>query len=257
MNRDAVFEDFSLYDVVKKKKTDSFLENERNVKTFIIPKFTGFRSFVDKITPGLYEKEEDYSWVKNIKDKKVSFLGLNSAWACEGDNDRNNITPGYPQLMAALERSDDNLNRIVLMHHPISDWFNDVDFSEYKAELFKKCRLILHGHNHSDNALVLTSPDYSCICLCANASYTKDENGYIGFQFIEVEFHTAGPVATVWPYKYSKQRSDFVPDRERWANQQGKDCFTIYPPAKQTGEQIPGPAGPAPASAWPWGKNRS
>ncbi len=243
VNRDAVDELFSLHDnIVGKGSVDQFLENEKRIKTYITPKFAGYRSFADKITPGLYEKEEDYFWVKNIPDKKVSFLGLNSAWACEGDEDRNNITLGYPQFMAALERSKDIPNRILLLHHPLMNWFNEEDFSKYINEIFKHCRLILHGHNHSDNALVLTSPDYSCICLGANASYTTDENGYIGFQFIEVEFHADGPVVAVWPYKYSKQRSDFVPDRERWANQQGKECFTIHPPAKQTGEEIPGPA---------------
>jgi hypothetical protein len=69
------------------------------------------------LKPKLYRNEEDYFWVKDFKKKNVSFLGLNSCWACEGDNDRNNITLGYPQIMDALKRSKIS-NRILLMHHP-------------------------------------------------------------------------------------------------------------------------------------------
>ncbi|NIR11327.1 MAG: hypothetical protein GTN82_38410, partial [Candidatus Aminicenantes bacterium] len=60
-----------------------------------------------------------------------------------------------------------------------------------------------------------------------NASYTADKDGFIGFQFLEVEFIRKGTKVKVWPYTFSEMRNEFVPDRERWRGQEGKPYFLI------------------------------
>jgi formylglycine-generating enzyme required for sulfatase activity/predicted MPP superfamily phosphohydrolase/energy-coupling factor transporter ATP-binding protein EcfA2 len=221
LDRRKISNFFSLHNIVQNKETDAFLEDKEEIDKQINPKFKDFREFVKTLKPRLYKNDEDYFWVKDFKDEKVSFLGLNSCWACESDDDRNSITLGYPQVMSALKKSTIS-NKIVLMHHP-PNWLNEIDFNRYNGEIFHHCQLILHGHTHWDNALVFKNPADSCICLGANASYTDDkEDGFIGFQFIEVEFRENGVGVKVWPYRSdTRGRFRFVPDFYRWENQDG------------------------------------
>jgi formylglycine-generating enzyme required for sulfatase activity/predicted MPP superfamily phosphohydrolase/energy-coupling factor transporter ATP-binding protein EcfA2 len=265
VNREKVKKHFSLGRIVIEDHTDEFLEDPAEVKTFIQPKFTAFRDFCRRLNPQLYQPPKNqpgkdknkenktrkyYFWVKNFTGKEVSFLGLNSAWASEGDEDRFNIALGYPQVMAALEESTQP-NKIVLMHHPPFNWLKDMESGKSRVELFKQCSLVLHGHNHSHNALVFQDPSSICLCLGANASYTNDKKGSIGFQFITVNFLKAGKAVTfkVWPYIFDERRNDFVPDRERWETREGKPYFVIDmsepapgtrdKPVKPTSLQIP------------------
>ncbi|NAT10007.1 hypothetical protein C4E22_00360 [ANME-1 cluster archaeon AG-394-G06] len=225
VDRDNVSKYFSLHDIVKKQQTDAFLEDEEERKSNINVKFKPFRQFVQELNPDLYRSEDDYFWVKNFKDKNVSFLGLNSCWASETDRVRFNITLGFPQVMNAIYMSTIQ-NKILLTHHPF-DWFNEQDFGKSHVELSKNCGLVLHGHIHADKAFVLRVPSNSYICLGANASYTDNRNGRIGFQFVRVEFQEKGVAVRVWPYILDDRRNEFVPDGECWKVQKGKEYFDL------------------------------
>jgi hypothetical protein len=74
---------------------------------------------------------------------------------------------------------------------------------------------------------VFKDPTNSYICLGANASYTNNRNGRIGFQFVRVEFQEKGVDVRVWPYILDDRRNEFVPDRERWKVQEGKEYFDL------------------------------
>ncbi|MGD2092714.1 MAG: SUMF1/EgtB/PvdO family nonheme iron enzyme, partial [Candidatus Aminicenantes bacterium] len=57
----------------------------------------------------------------------------------------------------------------------------------------------------------------------------EDKDGFIGFQFLEVEFieKARGVRVKVWPYYLHEKRNEFVPDRERWPGQEGRPYFII------------------------------
>ena len=225
VDRGKVMKFFTLHDIVKKRQTDAFLEDEEARNRCITVKFESFRQFVEELNHDLYKPEDDYFWVNDCEDKNVSFLGLNSCWASENDNDRFNITLGYPQVMDALGKSKMS-NKILLMHHPFK-WFYEQDFDRYQGELFKNCGLILHGHTHADKAFVFKDPSDSNICLSANASYTTGKMGRIGFQFVRVEFQEKGVAVWLWPYIFDDRRNEFVPDGERWKREKGKEYFYL------------------------------
>ena len=87
--------------------------------------------------------------------------------------------------------------------------------------------LILYGHTHADQALVFQNSAHCCLCLGSNASYTNDKNGYIGFQFIRVEFGGKGTQVRVWPYRHDERAGLFKADRNRWNAQQGRNYFDL------------------------------
>ena len=234
VDRDQVSEFFSIHRIVEEGKTDKFLESKKEVNSFNV-KFKAFRDFCRQLNPDLYKSEEeeseqdetidDYFWVKNFQEKNVSFLGLNSAWASEGDQDRFHIALGYPQVYAALKKSK-LPNRVILMHHPPFNWLEERDTQKWSGEVFNKCGLILHGHVHVDSALSFSTPSDSCISIGANATYTH--NGYIGFQFIKVQFLEKRVKVRVCPYKLETiDRVVFLPNTGRWVGQKGKPCFDL------------------------------
>jgi formylglycine-generating enzyme required for sulfatase activity/predicted MPP superfamily phosphohydrolase/energy-coupling factor transporter ATP-binding protein EcfA2 len=229
VDRSKVDDYFSLQqNIVHKKVFDKFLRDKKKINDFINIKFKAYKDFMNQINPDLYQSKTDYFWVYEYK-KKISFLGLNSAWASEGDSDRFNIALGFSQVMAALEKAKKIPNRVILMHHSPINWLIDMESGRTRIELFKNCQLLLHGHNHADNALVYQDPSDSCICLGANASYTNDKDGFIGFQWIKVRFtgKGRGVKTTVWPYILEERQNEILPDYNRWRTQKGKPCFVI------------------------------
>ncbi len=234
VDRDVISKYFSLHNIVRDKETDGFLEDKKEIATHITPKFKNFRAFANELHPELYPSEDDYFWVKDYGEKNVSFLGLNSSWACE-NGDRNNIALGYPQVMEALGKAK-TANRVLLMHHPPFNWLNEEDFGRYSGEIFNNCSLILHGHIHTDKAFVFKDPSSACIGLGATASYTDEKEGFIGFQFIEVEFGSGGTAVKVWPYRLdTRGRVRFVPHTHRWEGQDGPyfELETTEKPSKK------------------------
>ncbi len=239
---------FSLQSIVHQpEKVDRLLENPKEINTYINAKFKNFKNFSNQVNSSLYAAKGDYSWVKDFPGKNVSFLGLNSCWASERDEEELKIALGYRQVIDALDKSKIT-NRVILLHHPLSDWLEPKDIARCKGLLFNKSGLILHGHVHVDSANTISTPSDSCIILGANAAYTHD--GYIGFQFLRVEFRQDRVKARVWPYKLDeRERIRFVPDNQRWEGQKGKVYFDFETP-RTCGDgdepdlpllQIPGP----------------
>ncbi|MCP5051807.1 MAG: hypothetical protein GY940_31865, partial [bacterium] len=128
------------------------------------------------------------------------------------------------------------------MHHPPINWLNEIDFNRYRDEIYKNCGLILCGHTHSERALMLQSPAHSCISLGANASYTTDDDGFIGFQFIEVAFEGERTTVKVWPYRMDiRGIVRFAEDYHRYEGQEGPffKLRTAAPAPKPKGKKKP------------------
>ncbi len=237
VDRDEVNKLFSLHKIVEARNTDDFLNDSRNIRDMLAPKFKAFRAFANKLHPKLYPSPKDYFWTREVPGKKgVALLGLNSAWASENEKDKPFITLGYPQFMEALKRTRKSPYRILMMHHP-KDWLEETDFNRFCDEVYEGCALILHGHTHMDGAASFTTPTGSCLLVGSNAAYTHD--GYIGFQVLRVTFGKEGVSARIWPYRLeTRGKKIFVPDTYRWgAAQGGKPYFDIH-----AGGRAPGTA---------------
>ncbi|GAB4480664.1 MAG: hypothetical protein OHK0031_02000 [Anaerolineales bacterium] len=91
-------------------------------------------------------------------DIDIGVVGVNTAWLCTGrrdgplDEDERAVTPGYNLLRSALQRIEHCDYRIVLGHHPVEWFFQDMDFREGQTrikDLFEQNQVLyLHGHTH-------------------------------------------------------------------------------------------------------------
>ncbi len=215
VDRNKIKRFFSLHDVVLNSRTDEFLSAPDNLRNHIHPRFEQFKKFANSLNPSLYKSKAEYFWVRNFEEYRVSFIGFNSCWASENDNDKYRITLGRPQAEKALEWAL-MPNKIILMHHPF-DWLNENDLSRYRHELLDQCSLLLHGHAHGERGVIMGS-------LFSLGLYP----GVPGFQFIEIEFHENLSRMRIWPYKLEiRENVKFVPDSDRWKDQNGKPYYDV------------------------------
>ncbi len=231
--------------IVEKGVVDDFLIDEEGVDELLSPKFSAFREFAQALDKEFYPEPEDYFWVKPFEEHGVAFLGLNSSWACERKEERFKIALGHHQLREAMKMSEAMPVRIALMHHPHANWLKDMEPGECRKKLFYHCDLLLHGHGHQDLAEKISDPANPIAVLGANASYTRNEKGFIGFQFISVIPQDVDVYLKVWPYIFDEIRErDFVPDYARYSTQKGKEYFELFPIQKTAGPPVIHPAPP-------------
>ncbi|MCP4219166.1 MAG: NACHT domain-containing protein, partial [bacterium] len=250
VDRTQVEDLFSLREKVMEGKGDKVVGSriKRN-KVYLHSKFKDFKWFCRQVAPTLYQEveahiragikgldderdKEAYFWVSNFEKQQVSFLGLNSSWACEGDKDQMNIALGFPQVTGALDLATQS-TKIILMHHPPADWLTDMKVGDKcRKELLGNCSLLLHGHTHTDSATYTVTPSTACIVLGAKASWTHD--GGIGCQFIDVSPSEGDVRLKIWPYKLFEDDYRFDTDYGRWAGQGGKAYFIMPPEEKET-----------------------
>jgi len=145
-------------------------EADRVLGTMPIPKqyqepFGDFASFCNSLAcpPVLLGQVENHLTGRR-RFKGVSFISLNTAWFCQGDDDTGKLWLGLP-LLKHLETSNqlpsprevaDSSIVISLLHHP-KEYLHE---SEWRAEdrgrpstmdyLARRCHLILTGHTHGE-----------------------------------------------------------------------------------------------------------
>ncbi len=233
----------SLRETVTSGKSSYFLEDSANITNMLKSRFFFYYGeFLKATSPNAAGKSEDYFWVKKLAGKKVSVLGLNSAWASEKDTkeDYGKLDIGDVQCRQALNKADEDSFKILLIHHPFS-WINPGEFRKYENQLTSHCRLILHGHNHQDTAECHILPTHSFIRICANASYTDHQtDGFLGFHFIELNCDDHQfPEVTIWPYIWeTRSIARFAPDFNRHKGQQGPSYCLTTKVANISGEAV-------------------
>jgi hypothetical protein len=113
------------------------------------------------VQPYTIEKEESFL-VGVVEHKGIRFVGCNSAWYCQGDDDKNKLWVGLP-FLKALEAcgqlpptaSSETVPTVCLIHHP-PDWWHDGETQAGTGRpntqdyLAYRCHIILSGHTHGE-----------------------------------------------------------------------------------------------------------
>ncbi|MGT2430016.1 hypothetical protein ACU4HD_17110 [Cupriavidus basilensis] len=82
--------------------------------------------------------------------RQVGVVGLNTAWLCDGDRDKEGLTPGIQITRAAIEKVKVADIKFVLGHHPL-DWVNQSHVSTLKSIFAENQVIYLHGHMHAES----------------------------------------------------------------------------------------------------------
>ncbi len=156
-------------------KVNQFLASQN--RRVVLQRLRNYANFVNEyFGPELTFDDDNYFYVKrfSIGGKKLAILGLNSAWLCGSDKDRDCILIGERQARAALKLAEDADIRIALLHHPF-EWLKDFDRNDSAALLSTGCDFILHGHLHQTGVRQLRTPDSGAMIIAAGASYENRE----------------------------------------------------------------------------------
>ncbi|NUA28649.1 metallophosphoesterase family protein [Cupriavidus basilensis] len=106
----------------------------------------------------------------------VGVAGMNSAWRCSSDGDRDNLILGVPQIDASIAGLAGADLRILLLHHPAeSDWFirDDILYQRAKLGAFD---FVLRGHEHDPHGASLRQLDADpSFRFAAGALYTHEK----------------------------------------------------------------------------------
>lgn len=118
-----------------------------------------------------------------INGISVAITGLNSAWTCADNDDKDQIwLAGAAQLHASNKAIADLAGdsqphlRIGLLHHP-QDWLQPSEARELRGRLEQDLDFLLHGHTH-DQWVETATPQHVVIAAGAGTGEGPQEFGY-------------------------------------------------------------------------------
>ncbi len=177
-------------------------------RRLVMARFKGYAEFVEAYLGHLGFDGEHYFYVRplDVAGRRITLLGLNSAWLCASDKDKaDGLLIGERQARTALEQARGADFKIALMHHPF-DWLREFDQNDSAAMLTDGCDFILHGHLHQAAMTQLTSPDSSAMILACGACY---ETRQWPNMYNWVRLNLEGGAGTVYLRRYSDARGGF------------------------------------------------
>lgn len=106
----------------------------------------------------------------------IGVVGLNTAWLCDGEKDKETLTPGVAILRDALERTSDCSIKFVLGHHPL-DWMLPQHKQAIQSLLAGKQAIYLHGHMHTESFSNALNGAGGFLAVQSGAGWQSPEGG--------------------------------------------------------------------------------
>jgi len=200
---------------------------DREKRRVALGPFKTFASFVSRYT---HQKNTSYANIcqYEIGGKKISLLGLNSAWMCgrrkdskEEIDDKGVVVVGEPQIHDILDKVAESDIKIAVLHHPFS-WLADFECSQIERSLMEGCNFILRGHQHEPQVSFIHGTNGECVTIPAGACY--DHRIYANaYNFVHLDLENGKGVVFLrcWNGK-DKWREDVD------SSPGGKFAFNIY-----------------------------
>ncbi|MCK6519319.1 metallophosphoesterase, partial [Myxococcota bacterium] len=144
----------------------------------------------------------------------VHIIGLDTAWLAGDDNDKGKLLLTEHQVLLNATNPDDGAPltslRLALMHHPLSDLGDAADAHRL---LSANVDIVLHGHQHTADALTASNPNHTLRTLAAGSVYEGDEEDkwVNSFHTIDVEMNAEGE-----PLRYVVQFYAWAPVGGHW-----------------------------------------
>ena len=144
---------------------------------------------------------------------------MNSAWACQDNNDESNILLGEYQIRETLASVEDSASNLViaLVHHPFHH-LKPFDAKQAKQILFNhdRCQFVLRGHLHEAEFEGVWNPGGVCAQLAAGACWQDAEHPH---SVLAVQLNLTTKKCTVFAWAYEPNHGGFwVPDNRLYPN---------------------------------------
>ena len=186
-----------------------------------------------------------------INGISISITGLNSAWTCADNEDKNKIwLAGEAQLHASGKAIDAATGgtrphlRLALLHHP-QDWLQPSEAQQLRGRLEQDFDFLLHGHAHDQWVREIKTPQHIVIAAGATTGESQQEFGYNVVQL-------APGKAVVHLRRYDTKGSGWIEENIHGRTEHG--VWTLAPlPNLPTPAIVPQPtqAPPGPTDAPP------
>lgn len=205
-----------------------FSDRDGEVKR-AMERLSQYRQFVTDHYPhiALDESVSFGAWIE-VNGVKLSITGLNSAWTCADNEDKNQLwLAGAAQLNACTKgiqaKSGGNAAdlRIALIHHPV-DWFNPQEAQQLRGRIENDFDFLLHGHAHDPWVKEIAVPYHIVIAAGAATAETEAEFGY---NLVQIE----PGMARVHLQRYDAKGDGWV--KENIAGRVDNGIWPIQPPA--------------------------
>lgn len=144
-----------------------------------------YRQFIANLYSHIHlDSNTTFGTKVEIEGISIRITGLNSAWTCADDGDKNKIwLAGEAQLHAsgkALEAVTGGIRpqlRLALLHHP-QDWLQPSEVQQLRGRLEQEFDFLLHGHAHDQWVREITTPQHIVIAAGATTGESQQEFGY-------------------------------------------------------------------------------
>ena len=209
-------------------------------RSLLLRRFEQYGEFVSDYFAGDCEfDDEHYFHVHRLTvgGKQMALLGLNSAWLCASDEDKDHLALGERQVREAIDLAKESDLKIALMHHPF-DWLLECDRNDCEPLLMQACDFVLHGHLHRTGLLSLATPDATAMVIAAGASYETREHAN-GYNLMQLDLDKGQGVVHL--RRYSDERGGFwTKDVTTYRNvNDGRYEFTLLGVAAPEPEESP------------------
>jgi len=162
---------------LKSAKTQSDVAafyTDEDSKKLLSKRHTAFYEFCRNLTGTEDLAQTCWSRVFEFKDRKIRFDGLDTSWLCRGEDDKNRLLVGQPQLSELLACQEECDVAFTLAHHPLSHLM-EFDETNTIAHLRRYSSVFLRGHLHQADSLSIDSPRGGYIELAAGALHEHYE----------------------------------------------------------------------------------
>lgn len=164
---------------------------------------------------------------------EVGIVGLNTAWLCEGEKDKEMLTPGVAIAREALEKINATAVKFVLGHHPL-EWINPMHLASIRSVFGANQVIYLHGHMHAENFSNQINGSGEFVAIQSGAAWQAPEGGRWPNGFMWGTICEDSDLISLQPYVWNFENQCWALDGSRFhENYRKNDWWEFNAPQKR------------------------
>ncbi|MVN79297.1 tetratricopeptide repeat protein [Hymenobacter sp. HMF4947] len=174
------------------------------------PRFEAFKNADETVDKGrIFSEEGNFGRVVPLHGYQIGIAGINTAWLCKDDHDKEKLTPGKPLVEEALKKIKSADLRIVLGHHPL-DWLLPGQQSIFNSLLGKPGVLYLHGHLHKQWLQPTHGGGNHFLAIQTGAAFQAEEHDVWRNGLLWGEADLEAHELRLQPYEWAKDHQEWT-----------------------------------------------